>query len=218
MPPRKRPRRRPRSPLPLLAVLAVALVVAVAIAQHAGESPIQPSPRPPARTAPAIPTAGPVTLATAVPPPSAPPAATIGSPPPAEPIIEGAPRLAIIIDDCGQWPVTERAFTPAPLTPRSCRTCARRSSRAARRGARGDAARPDETISAAIRAREITTAMDDAAIWRALRDDLPEFCLRGMNNHEGSRATADARVMNDVADVGRRRPLLSIRARRRTPS
>ncbi len=48
----------------------------------------------------------------------------------------------------------------------------------------------------------ITTSMDDAAIRTEVADDLaalPE--ARGVNNHEGSRATADRRVMDDVVDV-----------------
>jgi polysaccharide deacetylase 2 family uncharacterized protein YibQ len=62
---------------------------------------------------------------------------------------------------------------------------------------------PMETVSGRYPgAGEITTAMDDAAIRAQLRDDLADVPLaRGVNNHEGSRATADARVMNDVAEV-----------------
>jgi polysaccharide deacetylase 2 family uncharacterized protein YibQ len=44
--------------------------------------------------------------------------------------------------------------------------------------------------------------MDDGTIRSQLRSDLADVPLaRGVNNHEGSRATADARVMNDVAAV-----------------
>ena len=49
---------------------------------------------------------------------------------------------------------------------------------------------------------EITTAMSDEAIAGELRGDLADVPFaRGVNNHEGSRATADLRVMNDVATV-----------------
>jgi polysaccharide deacetylase 2 family uncharacterized protein YibQ len=49
---------------------------------------------------------------------------------------------------------------------------------------------------------EITTAMADDAIRAQVRADLADVPLaRGVNNHEGSRATADTRVMNDIAQV-----------------
>ncbi len=49
---------------------------------------------------------------------------------------------------------------------------------------------------------EITTAMSDAAVAGELRGDLAQVPFaRGVNNHEGSRATADPRVMNAVASV-----------------
>jgi hypothetical protein len=48
----------------------------------------------------------------------------------------------------------------------------------------------------------IKTAMDDATIKALVSSDLADVPLaRGANNHEGSKATADARVMGDVADV-----------------
>jgi hypothetical protein len=48
----------------------------------------------------------------------------------------------------------------------------------------------------------ITTKMDDAAITAQVRDDIASVPLAtGVNNHEGSRATADDRVMRDVAAV-----------------
>jgi polysaccharide deacetylase 2 family uncharacterized protein YibQ len=48
----------------------------------------------------------------------------------------------------------------------------------------------------------ITVTMADAAIQTEVTDDLAELPeARGVNNHEGSLATSNRRVMNDVADV-----------------
>lgn len=65
----------------------------------------------------------------------------------------------------------------------------------------------------------ITTAMDDAAIAAQVRDDLEAVPLAaGVNNHEGSRATADDRVMRDVAAVLAERRLFFIDSRTTTRS
>ena len=49
---------------------------------------------------------------------------------------------------------------------------------------------------------KVTTEMDDAAIAAQVQRDLDDVDLAtGVNNHEGSKATADPRVMNDVAAV-----------------
>jgi polysaccharide deacetylase 2 family uncharacterized protein YibQ len=48
----------------------------------------------------------------------------------------------------------------------------------------------------------ITITMDDAAIRSEVAGDLAELPeARGVNNHEGSLATANRRVMGDIADV-----------------
>jgi polysaccharide deacetylase 2 family uncharacterized protein YibQ len=48
----------------------------------------------------------------------------------------------------------------------------------------------------------ITTEMNDEAIRAEVRADLAELPeATGVNNHEGSKATADRRVMTDVVDV-----------------
>ena len=121
---------------------------------------------------------------------------------------EGRPRLAIIIDDCGQWPVTERAFValPFPLTlsvlPHVRYGAA--IARAADAAGKGVMLHlPMQTMSGRYPGPgTITTTMDDAAIRTEVADDLAELPeARGVNNHEGSRATADRRVMGDVADV-----------------
>jgi polysaccharide deacetylase 2 family uncharacterized protein YibQ len=60
----------------------------------------------------------------------------------------------------------------------------------------------------------ITTAMDDAAITAQVEADIAAVPLAtGVNNHEGSRATADDRVMRDVAAVLAQRHLFFIDSR-----
>jgi uncharacterized protein len=62
---------------------------------------------------------------------------------------------------------------------------------------------PMETISGVDPGPgKITTDMSDAQIEAQVADDLAQVPLaKGVNNHEGSKATADARVMRDVADA-----------------
>jgi polysaccharide deacetylase 2 family uncharacterized protein YibQ len=49
---------------------------------------------------------------------------------------------------------------------------------------------------------EITTTMSDAEIVAQVQDDLAQVPLaNGVNNHEGSKASADPRVMRDVIGV-----------------
>src|ERR1035441_8527470 len=53
---------------------------------------------------------------------------------------------------------------------------------------------------------KITTEMDDTAIMAQVDRDLENVDLAlGVNNHEGSKATADPRVMNDLMTVLARR-------------
>jgi polysaccharide deacetylase 2 family uncharacterized protein YibQ len=120
----------------------------------------------------------------------------------------GAPKLALIIDDCGQWLKTEQAFIalPVPLTL-SVLPNVRYTGEIAKEAS--DAGKgvmlhlPMETISGLDPGPgKITTAMSDAQIEAQVADDLAQVPLaRGVNNHEGSKATADARVMRDVADA-----------------
>jgi polysaccharide deacetylase 2 family uncharacterized protein YibQ len=121
---------------------------------------------------------------------------------------DGRPRLAIIIDDCGQWPVTERGFVdlPFPVTLSVLPhvrygPAIAREAEAAGKGVMLHL--PMQTISGQYPGPgTITVSMDDAAIRSEVAGDLAELPeARGVNNHEGSRATADRRVMGDVADV-----------------
>jgi len=151
---------------------------------------------------------------------SAEPSSSPASPEPSSSTPSRGPRLAIIIDDCGQWPSTERGFIalPVPLTL-SVLPHVRYGSEIARDA---DAAGkgvmlhlPMEPLSGIDPGPgEITTKMDDAAIAAQVRDDLGDVPLaRGVNNHEGSRATEDDRVMRDVAAVLARDHLFFIDSR-----
>jgi polysaccharide deacetylase 2 family uncharacterized protein YibQ len=120
----------------------------------------------------------------------------------------GRPRLAIIIDDCGQWPDTERAFValPFPLTLSVLPHVRFGSAIARDASAAGKGVMlhlPMQTISGRYPGPgTITTTMPDAAIRDEVAGDLAELPqARGVNNHEGSLATQDARVMGDIADV-----------------
>jgi polysaccharide deacetylase 2 family uncharacterized protein YibQ len=118
------------------------------------------------------------------------------------------PKLAIIIDDCGQWPVTEHGFIALPVAlTLSVLPHVRYGSEIAH-DARAAGKRvmlhlPMEPVSGIDPGPgRITTSMDDAAITAQVRDDIASVPLAtGVNNHEGSRATADDRVMRDVAEV-----------------
>jgi len=117
-------------------------------------------------------------------------------------------RLAIIIDDCGQWTETERGFIALPVAlTMSVLPYMRYGSQIARDA---DAAGkgvmmhlPMEPLSGIDPGPgRITVAMGDDAIAKQVNDDLAAVPLAaGVNNHEGSRATADDRVMRDVAAV-----------------
>ena len=155
----------------------------------------------PVRVATAAPAllATPESVATAAPKPEA--TTTPVTPP-------GGPRLAIIIDDCGQWPDTEHGFIALPVALTMSvlphvryGTEIARDAQAAGKGIMLHL--PMEPISGIDPGPgRITTKMDDAAITAQVRDDIASVPLAtGVNNHEGSRATADDRVMRDVAAV-----------------
>jgi polysaccharide deacetylase 2 family uncharacterized protein YibQ len=133
------------------------------------------------------------------------PKAEATSTPPAS---SGGPRLAIIIDDCGQWPDTEHGFIALPVALTMSvlphvryGTQIARDAQAAGKGIMLHL--PMEPVSGIDPGPgRITTKMDDAAITAQVRDDIASVPLAtGVNNHEGSRATADDRVMRDVAAV-----------------
>jgi len=219
---RRRSRRAPLSVVALLVSLGVLAAAALLIVRgdttpHAQSAArraphdaavlaARPSPSPqettaptaPATELPPAPATGAPGLASPEPSPSTPTPRTSG----------GAAQLAIIIDDCGQWPQTERGFIALPvaltlsvLPHMRYGTAIARDARAAGKGVMLHL--PMEPLSGIEPGPgHITVAMDDAAIAGQVRADLDDVPLAtGVNNHEGSRATADDRVMRAVARV-----------------
>lgn len=136
---------------------------------------------------------------------SAAPSANAPAPSPSE---GNGPKLALIVDDCGQWVATERAFIAlgVPLTlsvlpdvPYTA-TIAREASDA---GKGVMLHLPMETVSGLNPGPgKVTTEMSDAQIAAQVEDDLAQVApARGVNNHEGSKASANDRVMRDVIGV-----------------
>jgi hypothetical protein len=212
VPTRRKPRRRKRSPAFALLFLVGLGCCAAALAiwlwspdrppETAAAPPTAPPDIPPRHGPLAPETARPAEPVSAVTPlPSAPTAAAT--------LEAGArPRLAIIIDDCGQWPVTEHAFVtlPFPLTLSVLPHVRFGSAIARDANAAGKGVMlhlPMQTISGRYPGPgTITTTMADAAIRNEVAGDLAELPeAGGVNNHEGSLATQDARVMGDIADV-----------------
>jgi polysaccharide deacetylase 2 family uncharacterized protein YibQ len=172
--------------------------VAVAPPSAQPEHPVQPA-------APSY-TAKPIAVASESTPSENAPAPRTETSPPAEP--NGRPRLAIIIDDCGQWPVTERAFValPFPITLSVLPHVRFGSAIARDADAAGQGVMlhlPMQTVSGRYPGPgTITVTMPDTVIRSELTSDLAELPqARGVNNHEGSLATQNARVMGDIADV-----------------
>jgi hypothetical protein len=130
------------------------------------------------------------------------------------------PRLALIIDDCGQWLTTERGFIALPVTlTLSVLPDVRFNQTIEREAVDGNKGvmlhLPMETLSGRNPGRgKITTEMDDQAIIAQVERDLGDVDLaRGVNNHEGSKATANVRVMNDLMAVLARRDRFFIDSR-----
>lgn len=212
---RSRKRRAKIAPLMVIALLLLAFV-AWAISPHhvrhrrvarsggvssRTSSPSSPAVRPPVALAtplaapPATPLATPPSvLASAVPPAARRPGKNV--------------EVAIIIDDCGQWLDTEEALIslPIPITfavlPHVRYTS--RIAQEAQEGGKGVMLHlPMEPISHANPGPgEITDTMTDEQIAAQTSDDLAQVPLAaGANNHEGSEASADSRVMKDVMAV-----------------
>ncbi len=138
--------------------------------------------------------------------PTAVPATATPSPAPL-PSASGA-QLAIIIDDAGQWPRTEQALIalPVPLTLSvlpDVRYTQLISNEATAAGKGVMLHLPMEPYSKLNPGPgKITTTMSDAQIAAQVAADLADVPLaQGVNNHEGSKATADPRVMRDVASA-----------------
>lgn len=204
----------------VLLVVGVALALFVfpkpsphRIARHA--LPVSTIP-PVAATLQPSPTLTPAARFSPAPAPSVSPAAT--NEPPAPPA--GRPRVAIIIDDCGQWPGIEREYIglPIPLTLSvmpHVRFTAGIAEAAAAAGKGVMLHLPMEPLSGVNPgAGKITTGMSDAEIIAQTKDDLAQVPLaKGVNNHEGSAASADLRVMRDVVGVIKDRGLFFVDSR-----
>jgi polysaccharide deacetylase 2 family uncharacterized protein YibQ len=199
-----------RTPPASQTVPAPAAVARATAAAAAGAPTETPAPLPVRATPPSQATSG----------PTASPAST-----PAAAPSPGTSRLALIIDDCGQWPVTERGFIALPVTLTLSVLPDVRYNHAIERAA-ADADKgvmlhlPMETLSGLNPGPgKITTEMDDAAIAAQVERDLGDVELaRGVNNHEGSKATADRRVMNDLMTVLARRDRFFIDSRTNSAS
>lgn len=216
---RKRSRRRRSNPAPLLIIaliLAAAVawaifprghrakpIVAVVTASPSPQAIVTASPSPAATQAPA--TAVPVT---------SPAASPAGSPAP------GGAQVAIIIDDCGQWLDTEEAIIalPIPITlsvlPHVHYT-GRIASEAAAAGKGVMLHLPMEPLSHAYPGPgEIKDGMTDGQVTKQTEDDVSQVPLaKGANNHEGSEASADDRVMKDVIAVMKEHDLFFVDSR-----
>lgn len=127
---------------------------------------------------------------------------------PNSPQASGQFDVAIIIDDCGQWLDTERGFLdlPIPLTMSvlpHVRYTAQIAQEAAAAGKGVILHLPMEPLGRDTAGRgEITTAMSDDQVIAQTEDDVAQVPgAAGVNNHEGSKASADSRIMGDVIGV-----------------
>jgi uncharacterized protein len=199
---KRRSRRRPSGgwlPLFVLFIIACAAgwYLLRPISHHAATAPLQ----------------SPVAQATAT---EAPTAASSESPPPspsasATPTLtpnSSGPKLALIVDDCGQWVDIERGFIalPVPLTLSVLPHvhAGTEIAQAAHDAGKGVMLHlPMETLSGMYPGPgEVKTSMTDAQVAAQVQDDLAQVPLaQGVNNHEGSKASADPRVMRDVMQV-----------------
>jgi polysaccharide deacetylase 2 family uncharacterized protein YibQ len=148
------------------------------------------------------------------------PSATTGSASPLPSATPGAFTVAIIIDDAGQWPTTERGYLalPIPLTLSvlpHVRYTAQIAQEAADAGKGVMLHLPMEPLGRDTAGPgEITTKMSDAQIAAQTEDDIAQVPLaKGLNNHEGSKASADSRVMRDVMAVVKSHDLFFIDSR-----
>jgi uncharacterized protein len=132
----------------------------------------------------------------------------------------GSVQVAIIIDDCGQWLDTEEALIalPIPITlsvlPHVHYT-ARIAQEAAGAGKGVMLHLPMEPISHVNPGPgEIKDAMTDEEVTKQTEDDVAQVPLaKGANNHEGSEASADDRVMRDVIAVMKAHDLFFVDSR-----
>jgi uncharacterized protein len=186
--------------LPLLLLFIIALVVGWYLLrplQHRPSAPPSPVAEVTATPAPEASAVVPAATQTLTIAPSATP-----SPNPS------GPKLALIIDDCGQWVDIERGYIalPVPLTLSvlpHVHAAAEIAQEAHDAGKGVMLHLPMEPLSGIYPGPgEVKTSMTDAQIVAQVQDDLAQVPLaQGVNNHEGSKASADPRVMHDVMQV-----------------
>jgi uncharacterized protein len=118
------------------------------------------------------------------------------------------PKLALIVDDCGQWVDIERGYialsVPLTLSVLPHVHAGAQIAQEAHDAGKGVMLHlPMETLSGMYPGPgEVKTSMTDAEIAAQVQDDLAQVPLaQGVNNHEGSKASADPRVMRDVMQV-----------------
>ncbi len=167
-----------------------------------------------ARTAP--PTAAP----TATPKPTASPHRSPAVAPTSSIAPSGRARLALIVDDCGQWLHIEEGYIalPIPLTLAilpQVRYSTRIADEAHAAGKGVMLHLPMQPIAALDPGPgKIMVSMNDETIEAQTARDIDAIpYAEGANNHEGSRATSDPRVMAAVMRVFKRRGLFFIDSR-----
>ncbi|MBV8489886.1 MAG: divergent polysaccharide deacetylase family protein [Candidatus Eremiobacteraeota bacterium] len=205
--------RRGRPPVsPIVILLLVAFIVTAWWLVHPRERTAprrvaQTTPQPLPTTTLAPPSPSPTTSPTPLPAASPSPLPSL-APVPARSPNGGAPRVALIVDDCGQWIDTERGFVALniPLTMSVLPDVAYTGTIAKEASAAGKGVMlhlPMETISGLNPGPgKVTTEMTDDQIEAQVESDLAQVPLAaGVNNHEGSKGSADRRVMQDVISV-----------------
>jgi len=134
------------------------------------------------------------------------------------PAPSGAPRIAIVIDDCGYSLPRDVVFLklPIPITLSILPMTPHGKEVAADAVAAGKAVMlhiPMEPFSSSAHPGpgEISTEMSDAQIETQLNADIASLPpLPGANNHMGSKASSDPRVMRDVINILKRNDMFFI--------
>jgi len=141
-------------------------------------------------------------------------------PPTGSPAPVGRARLALIVDDCGQWLHIEQGYIalPIPLTMAilpEVRYTTRIADEAHAAGKGVMLHLPMQPIAALDPGPgKIVVSMNDETIEAQTARDIDAVpYAEGANNHEGSRATSDPRVMAAVMRVFKRRGLFFIDSR-----
>ncbi|MBC5805608.1 MAG: hypothetical protein DLM53_00940 [Candidatus Eremiobacter antarcticus] len=132
--------------------------------------------------------------------------------------IKSAPRLAVIIDDCGYNLERDRRFLalPIPITLSILPKTPHGQEIAEEAVAAGKSVMlhlpmEPESTQAHPGPGVITTAMDDDQVKAQVESDIESLPgMPGANNHMGSKATSDPRVMRDVLGVFRQHRLFFI--------